>query len=201
MALIPLQVSQGQAKVLGSEFDCEFGPLSAEGDFKAIYEAFKKAYPRADHYPYGYVIGSYSKSSDDGEPGGSAGVPLSSYLKDKGVDGYFIVARYFGGTKLGIPRLRRSFLEAAENAFKASRLGQEVDVHCYRLEVEYGAYETLNHFSKRYNYRLENTEFALKVKTNVLSSATLTEVFARIGIPSDAILEESTLTAIEEVQQ
>lgn len=200
MAFIPLTKSYGQYKCLGSEFACELGPLFSEEDFKAIYDAFKKKIPKADHYPYGFVIGSYSKSSDDGEPGSSAGRPLASLLEERKINGYLIVARYFGGTKLGIPRLRRSILESAEAAIKEAKLGEEAEAFQYEMELEYSQYETLKHFAPRYGYELKETDFGMKVKTKLLTSVKLTEVFPKIGLDETLLQEEKIIHIIKEVK-
>ena len=61
----------------------------------------KKEYPKAKHYCYAYVIGQNQKSSDDGEPAGTAGRPLLELLNKKNMDEtLLVVVRYFGGVLL-----------------------------------------------------------------------------------------------------
>ena len=198
MARLPLSVSFGEYKCLGSSFLAEVGPFASEEEFKDIYDTFKKKYPKADHYPYAYRLGGRSKSSDDGEPGSSAGRPLLSLLDEKDIDGYVIVARYFGGTKLGIPRLRRSILEAAEEAIKNGKYGSEKTLFSYPMEIEYSTYDTLHNLASRYGFTLNDTEFGIKVKTTVRSSDKLGKVFEKYGLDLTLLENETTVTVIQE---
>ena len=198
MPRLPLEVSFGQCKCLGSEFDSELGPLGEETAFKGIYEAFRKKYPKADHYPYAYRLVSHSKSSDDGEPGSSAGRPLLSLLEEKDLYGYVIVARYFGGTKLGIPRLRRNIVEAAENAIAAARIGVEKELYAYPMEVDYSLYQLLTNLAGKWNFTLTETVFDIKVKTTLLSSVKLRKAFEQENLPLTLLEGESLITAIQE---
>lgn len=198
MPRLPLEVSFGQCKCLGSEFDSELGPLGEETAFKGIYEAFRKKYPKADHYPYAYRLVSHSKSSDDGEPGSSAGRPLLSLLEEKDLYGYVIVARYFGGTKLGIPRLRRNIVEAAENAIAAARIGVEKQLYAYPMEVDYSLYQLLTNFAGKWNFTLTETVFDMKVKTTLLSSVKLRKAFEQENLPLTLLEGETLITAIQE---
>ncbi|MBQ9456987.1 MAG: YigZ family protein [Bacilli bacterium] len=198
MARLPFAPATGEYKCLGSTFDGEVGPLSDETSFKEIYDSFKKRFPKADHYPYAYRLKDRGKSSDDGEPGSSAGRPLLSLLEEKDLYGYLIVARYFGGTKLGIPRLRRSILEAAELAISSARLGVEKQVYSYHLEVDYSAYQTILRLSEKYGFSLKETAFGIKVETTAISSAKLHPVFEKAGLSLDLLQDEQTITIIEE---
>lgn len=198
MPRLPLEVSFGQCKCLGSEFDSELGPLGEETAFKGIYEAFRKKYPKADHYPYAYRLPNHSKSSDDGEPGSSAGRPLLSLLEEKDLYGYVIVARYFGGTKLGIPRLRRNIVEAAENAIAAARIGVEKQLYAYPMEVDYSLYQLLTNLAGKWNFTLTETVFDIKVRTTLLSSVKLRKAFEQENLPLTLLEGESLITAIQE---
>ena len=198
MARLPLEPAFGEYKCLGSTFDGEVGPLSDETSFKEIYEAFKKRYPKADHYPYAYRLKDRGKSSDDGEPGSSAGRPLLSLLEEKDVVGYVIVARYFGGTKLGIPRLRRSILEAAELAIGNARFGVEKQAYSYPMSIDYSVYQTILNLSQKYGFSLKGTAFGIKVETTALSGAKLHPVFEKAGLSLDLLSEEKEITIIEE---
>ncbi len=200
MAKVILTPSEGKYTCLNSLFVAVVGPLNDENSFKEIYDSFKKTYPKADHYPYAYRLVGHAKSSDDGEPGSSAGRPLLSLLEEKDINGYIIVARYFGGTKLGIPRLRRSILEAANLAIASAKLGQEKQVYCYEVEVDYSLYQELTKLSAKYGFRLTETDFGMKVKTTIVNSDKLFEVFQKIGLNPSLLGKEEIKTIIEEEQ-
>ena len=198
MKRIPLRPSFGQEKDLASIFDAGLFPLEKAADFKSLYDQFKKDHPKADHYPYAYVLDGTSKSSDDGEPGGSAGRPLASLLEEAGVDGCLIVARYFGGSKLGIPRLRRAFLSAGKKALEEAFIGVEKTVYVYELEVSYSDYETVRNAAKRNSFSIEATEFSLNVRAQIKSSDRLEGLGEKVGLLHLVLPEPELKTSYEE---
>ena len=200
MPKIPLSPSLGEEKVLASDFVAGLFPASSLEECKEIYERFRKDHPKADHYPYAFVYQGSAKSSDDGEPGGSAGVPLASLLKERDVDGMLVVARYFGGTKLGIPRLRRAFLSAAEEAIKNARLGEEKRCYVYELEVEYSAYETLKKFANRLSFSVSDADFGIKVRLRLRSGDRLDGLGEKVGLFDLELPQPHEETHIEEIR-
>ncbi len=103
-------------EVLNSKFYAIIFPLDNPDDFKTILESLKKEYKKAKHYCYAYRVGQKSKSSDDGEPSGTAGRPLLELLYKKDLNNVaLVVVRYFGGTKLGASRLLRTYVQAGVN--------------------------------------------------------------------------------------
>ena len=198
MAYLPLEIAEGEFKNLGSSFHARLGPLPSVEGFKAIYEDYKKAFPRADHYAYAYRKEGLSKSSDDGEPAGSAGRPLLSLLEQKEIDGYVIVARYFGGSKLGIPRLRRAFLSAAEEAIAKARFGVEADAYAYHVELDYETYQILLNHAKRHHFSIEVESFDAKVKAKISSRDILTKAMEELGFPNLLPEPETVRIILEE---
>ena len=199
MAKIPLRNLKGEAKVLGSSFQAEVFSLGDPSDFKAEYEAFRKRHPKADHYPYAYRLGGVTKSSDDGEPGSTAGVPLLTLMERNEIEGAVVVARYFGGTKLGIPRLRRAFVSAAEDALSKGGLGEKVEKKAYPLEVDYSTYQTLENNASRYGYCLKDVEFGVKVKLILLSGASINGPWEKMGLPIRELPTPEVQECIEEI--
>ena len=200
MPKIPLSPSLGEEKILASDFVAGLFPLPNTEDAKDIYERFRKDHPKADHYPYAYVLSGNAKSSDDGEPGGSAGVPLASLLKDKGIDGMIVVARYFGGTKLGIPRLRRAFLAAAEDAIANASLGEEKTRFTYDVELDYSTYETLKKYADRLSFTISDVVFDIKVHAKLRSGDRLDGLGEKVGIFDLTLPQPYLETYIEEIQ-
>ena len=73
-------------------------------------EEVRATYPDATHHPWAYLIGSEMRSSDDGEPGGTAGRPMLETLQKRELDRVIgVVTRYYGGTKLGAGGLVRAY--------------------------------------------------------------------------------------------
>lgn len=83
----------------------------------------KSEYPDATHYCYAYIIDNYKKSSDDGEPSGTAGIPILKVLENNDLTNTLaIVIRYFGGIKLGANGLIRAYTKSIANALKENTL-------------------------------------------------------------------------------
>lgn len=112
-----LEENVAEIEVLGSRFIAIVSPLDDEAEFKKIIEDIKRRYPKATHYPFAYRLGPFDRSNEDGEPAHSSAFPVLELLKKRELDHIFVVVvRYFGGTKLGLPRLSRTYLEAAVKA-------------------------------------------------------------------------------------
>lgn len=101
----------------GSRFLAIAFPISGVEDFKARLQEIKKQHPKAVHHCFAYRLepdGKVFRSSDDGEPSGTAGKPILNQLLSKQVtNAAIVVVRYFGGVLLGVPGLIRSYKTAA----------------------------------------------------------------------------------------
>ncbi len=83
----------------------------------------KKEYPSATHYCYAYVIDNEIKSSDDGEPSKTAGIPILNQIINNNLNyTLIVVVRYFKGVKLGVGLLTRSYAKVARNVIKKENI-------------------------------------------------------------------------------
>ncbi|MFD8571466.1 YigZ family protein [Streptomyces sp. NPDC059639] len=102
-----------ETEINRSRFLCALAPAATEEEAQAFVARVRKEHPTASHNCYAYVIGadaSVQKASDDGEPGGTAGVPMLQMLTRR--DMRYVVAvvtRYYGGVKLGAGGLIRAY--------------------------------------------------------------------------------------------
>lgn len=86
---------------------------------KIILDNIKKEYKKATHYCYAYKVNNLEKAYDDGEPKGTAGLPILNVLNKNGLNNVLcIVIRYFGGTKLGHGGLIRAYTKSASESVK-----------------------------------------------------------------------------------
>ena len=193
------QSSRGEYHDLGSSFECELIPLSSPDELKLAQEEFKKRHPKADHYPYAFRFDELSRSSDDGEPSGTGGRALLSLLEQKEVGRCLLmVARFFGGTKLGIPRLRRAFVGAGEDAIANATLYAEQAQFVYPLEISYSIYSILEKNQARYGFSLQNTSFDVNVATELCSARIMDESWEKMGLnPSDLIAPRKEMLLVE----
>lgn len=85
-----------------------------------IEKSLKKAkldYPKANHYCYAYKLENTKKSSDDGEPAGTAGMPMLNILEKENITNVLVITiRYFGGIKLGAGGLVRAYARSVKEA-------------------------------------------------------------------------------------
>ena len=120
-------------KIKGSRFVVTVAPASTAPEAEAIVAAVSEEFSDASHNCFAYRLGpsgDRTRSSDDGEPSGSAGRPILNQIEGQGVtDTVVVVTRYFGGTKLGVGGLVRAYGGAAAEALqRAERVNVEITV-------------------------------------------------------------------------
>ncbi|MCT9088499.1 YigZ family protein [Streptomyces sp. ASQP_92] len=102
-----------ESEINRSRFICALAPAATEQEAQDFVARVRKEHPTAGHHCFAYVIGadaSVQKASDDGEPGGTAGVPMLQMLTRREVRyAVAVVTRYYGGVKLGAGGLIRAY--------------------------------------------------------------------------------------------
>lgn len=102
-----------ETEVNRSRFRCVLAPVASEEDVRRLIGRIRAEHPTASHHCWAYVLGadaSVQRSSDDGEPGGTAGLPMLQMLARREVrNTAAVVSRWFGGTKLGAGGLIRAY--------------------------------------------------------------------------------------------
>ena len=129
----------------------------------------KKEYPKAKHYCYAYSIGGLKKSSDDGEPAGTAGIPLLELLDKKEMDEtLLVVVRYFGGVLLGASRLMSTYLETGVQVINAADVVEISNLYAYKMVMSYKEFENLKRLGKIWGFSFENIKYEDKISVDVL---------------------------------
>jgi putative IMPACT (imprinted ancient) family translation regulator len=199
MSYLPLKKGKGYASLLASSFEAEAMGISSIEQFDELYSSFKLAHPKADHYPYAFRIRGYEKSSDDGEPGSSAGKPILMMLEERDIDcALVIVARYFGGTKLGVGRLKRCFVEAAKASLDEASYGCEHPFRLYHLSLSYSRYQEIKRLAKKSGFILKDEQFALEVKANLYVDGKIPFDAASLLIKEEEVVGEEEVTLLLE---
>ncbi|MFE3329714.1 YigZ family protein [Streptomyces sp. NPDC059176] len=112
-----------ETEVNRSRFICALAPAATEQEAQEFVARVRKEHPTATHNCFAYVIGAdaaVQKASDDGEPGGTAGVPMLQMLLRRDVRyAVAVVTRYYGGVKLGAGGLIRAYGGAVGEALDA----------------------------------------------------------------------------------
>ena len=133
--------SEGLFKDNGSRFIALAYPVETEAQVKDIVASLRKEYHDARHHCYAYRLGYKAdvfRSSDDGEPSGSAGRPILGQIDSAGLsDVMVVVVRYFGGIKLGIPGLIRAYKTSTADALGNATVVTKVATQGFRVEFGY----------------------------------------------------------------
>lgn len=109
----------------------------------------KKKYPDATHHCYAYKIGNIQKFSDDGEPGGTAGLPIMEIINKKKLDYILcVVVRYFGGIKLGAGGLVRAYSKATNEAIENNIIIELEKGYLIKIESNYDNQKQLDYLFK-----------------------------------------------------
>ena len=132
-----------------SKFITNIYPVKDEDMCKDILKDIRKKYYDATHNCYAYIIGDMiMKSSDDGEPAKTAGMPMLEALKDRELTNVLvIVTRYFGGTLLGKPGLIKAYRDSVYEIINKAKIYNIIDGEKYRINISYEEYNNLTKLS------------------------------------------------------
>ena len=127
-----------------SRFITSLKRVYGEDDAKAFVQEIKGKYPDATHNCYAYIAdegGFFAKFSDDGEPQGTAGLPMLETIKAKSLKQVaVVVTRYFGGVKLGTGGLARAYADCVKKAVEKAGVKNVVWSTTFKTEVSYTIY-------------------------------------------------------------
>ena len=147
-------------------------PVSDEAEAQAVVAAQRKKYFDARHHCSAWILGedsSKQKSSDDGEPGGTAGMPILDVIKRKGLTNVVVVVtRYFGGIKLGAGGLVRAYSHSAALALDAAKPAVNADFLRLAVAVPYPLLGSVENFLRQNNVRVADTAYADDVTFELL---------------------------------
>lgn len=149
------QPSETEYKDRGSRFLAYAFPIHAVEDFKKKLKELKEEHPKAAHHCFAYRIGTDGnnfRSSDDGEPSGSAGKPILGQIDSRNITNTaVVVVRYFGGTLLGVPGLINAYKTATSLALQLTPIVEKPVLVVYELQYEYNLMNEVMTFVKRYH--------------------------------------------------
>ncbi len=126
----------------------------------------KKLHYNATHHCYAYILDSQNiqKSNDDGEPAGTAGMPILQVLINNNLDNILcVVVRYYGGILLGKGGLIRAYSGSPSEALKKASLYKKAVRTLYEIVVDYSTYEKVNHYLIN-NATIKDTYYTENVK-------------------------------------
>ncbi len=149
-----------------SRFIARCAPLSTEKQAVEYIEQVRAQHRDASHTVYAYLLrgGNMTRYSDDGEPAGTAGLPVLETLRGAQLsDAVVTVTRYFGGTLLGKGGLVRAYGDAARLAIAGASRAHMVQCRLLSVKCDYSAYEPLKKQILQLGGRLTASDFAAQV--------------------------------------
>ncbi|MBR4240857.1 MAG: YigZ family protein [Eubacterium sp.] len=142
-------------------------PVKTAGEAQEFINKIKSKHWDATHNVSAFVLreNNIQRCSDDGEPSGTAGVPVLDVILKAGIVDVCVVAtRYFGGTLLGAGGLVRAYSHTSKIALEAGNIITMAQCGIFETTVEYGFYERMNILLSEFGANIINTEFADSVK-------------------------------------
>ncbi len=148
-----------------SKFIANIIHINTVEEAEAKLEEIRKKYYDARHNCYAYrVLDSdnniIDRSSDDGEPSGTAGAPILNILKKEGLCNVLIVVtRYFGGILLGTGGLVRAYSQATQDVIHKSKIVIKQEGYEAKIEIKYKDFEKLKYFCKVNEINIKEVEY------------------------------------------
>ena len=191
------QNATAEIVVKKSKFIANLFYVETEAQAQEILKQTNKKYNDARHNCYAYIIKEINeseviqiqKSSDNGEPSGTAGAPLLDLLKKQGLSNVMVVVtRYFGGVLLGTGGLVKAYTESASKALSKTDIVNREIGNLYEIEVEYSDLKNIEHNAEIIGYKVKEIEYGESVKIGVLSTE---DRFKELMKLSNSIISQS----------
>ena len=179
-------------------------PVQTEEEALAFLQSIRTKHKDATHNCYAYVIGQNAgimRYSDDGEPGGTAGLPMMEVIKAQGVvNCCVVVTRYFGGVLLGAGGLVRAYTQGCVVGLKAAQVVIMEPSQRYICEVSYPLWDKVQYAMKSLPVQVVGSEFAAAVTFTLLvrekDAATVIDELTRVTDGRfDYLLEDESFEA------
>ena len=147
-------------------------PCDTEDKAFSFLSSIRTMHKDASHNCYAYIIGKNAgimRYSDDGEPGGTAGLPIISVMKSHGiVNAAVVVTRYFGGVLLGTGGLVRAYTQGCLTALNASEIVIMRKSSRWLIEVDYSTWQRLEYYLKNAACLVLDTQYSTTVIATVM---------------------------------
>ena len=160
---------QVQEEIKKSRFICHAKRVYSEEEARDFITAIKKEHYKATHNCSAFIVGERSeikRTSDDGEPSGTAGVPMLGVLENHNLTNVcVVVTRYFGGIKLGAGGLIRAYAGSVALAVKEIGIIEIKEQAGIAIQMSYAQYQEYGNFLKEHNLMELETNFTDQIDT------------------------------------
>ncbi|MFR0581523.1 YigZ family protein [Limosilactobacillus mucosae] len=154
-----------------SRFICSLFRVESEEQAQAAITQINKLHRKATHNCFAYLIGEHDqiqRESDNGEPSGTAGVPMLEALKANQLHNVLaVVTRYFGGIKLGAGGLIRAYSNSVSQAIERAGLVERVEQSVLKVNVSYSQHDSLLYFLKQNNLEIAAEDYGASVIVSI----------------------------------
>ena len=158
-------IKKGAYKQRGSKFISYAFPVFSEQQIKKTLEEVRRKEYAARHHCYAYILHpdkSTQRTNDDGEPSSTAGKPILGQIQSNDLTNILIiVVRYFGGVKLGVPGLIRSYKIAALDAISQGVFITKTIKEQYKVSFKYPLMNDVMRLIKEHKLEIINTDFQI----------------------------------------
>ncbi len=165
------QTGQHEIEIKKSRFICTLARIKTEDQAKTIIATISKTNSKANHNCYAYILGDQDQTqreSDNGEPSGTAGIPILETLKKNKLHNVIsVVTRYFGGIKLGAGGLIRAYSNATSTAIDAIGIVNLVTKKELFLTIDYSQFDPLKYFLEQHQIPISDTAYTANVRVTV----------------------------------
>lgn len=172
--------------IKSSKFITLLYKINNEDIVKKILNNVKEIYPDATHYCYAYIIDNQKKSSDDGEPSKTAGLPILKVLENNQLNHILaIVVRYFGGIKLGANGLIRAYSKCTSNALKENAIKELIQGYNINITFHYQDIKKIDYLLK--DIKINSKTFDNSITYNLDIPTTFLNIIINNNIPYQII--------------
>ncbi|WP_220751029.1 YigZ family protein [Apilactobacillus xinyiensis] len=154
-----------------SQFICNIARIKDDAEANDFIDNIKEQHKKATHNCYAYIIGKddhIQRASDNGEPTGTAGVPILEAIKLNELHNIVaVVTRYFGGIKLGAGGLIRAYSNATSSTIDNLGIVNKILQTQIDILVDYSLFDKLNYYLSENNINVIDTTYTSKVTISV----------------------------------
>lgn len=157
-------------------------PANTESDALALIEQLRSKYYDASHNVYAYVIkeNNICRYSDDGEPSGTAGIPVLEIIKKENLTNVcVVVTRYFGGILLGAGGLVRAYAHGAKEGIKQAVICEKILADTVRIKCDYTLLGKIRYETEQRGFHIRDIEYSDTVNIYVSTKKSETDAYIK----------------------
>lgn len=156
-------------------------PVRTNDEAVKFIAKIRSKYTDATHNVYAYLLSgaNITRYSDDGEPQGTAGIPVLDVIRKSGIcDAVIVVTRYFGGVLLGAGGLVRAYTTAASLAVGQSHVVSYESYTEFLIKCSYSEYQKIEYELPKYGVKCDNTDFGSEITLKLAIRDPLFDIFS-----------------------